>query len=687
VSSSFHERGDLGAIMRIFAVLLTILSLNAMAYTSLSDWTVCQGEVCKEVKAGDDLYLRHGFKNEAATYSTQFDKSQLSCFSKNDCWLFLGSVGDSAVVRLNSEIIGKFEGFIHHQSLKLSVPSSLIQDGNEIEIEISDLNQTRFGLRSPEVGIGISKEVTKLTNKDWLLRTGSTLLSAFTLFVLLLGMIATYGIYKNRKILPLIGLTGIGLLYLISFSEIPRAYLDPVFMSGPVHFTLRLGVELAVVLVALSFYTPHSKINFLKKLPTAYVFAILPMVLGGILGHKDYSFYKTVMLVVAPLVIGGGLTLTILSYFYYDRAERLATLPIFLSLLLFQIYDLIVFWELMPGTFTIKWYLPFLTIAFSWIYFRRRINEVRSLKIEAIIGDQIRKFSHDLAAPIQSLKSVLMTNSAELNPIALKAIESINEITASVLGRTETDSLKCESSDNLNIILADIADQLKERVCINFQLSPEFDWYTVEAVSFKRIFINLFSNSIKARASRIEVTGRLQKSTLVVSVYDNGNGIPMELQPYLFEKGITSDKSSGCGLGLNYVKEKLNEMGFDISLDQTSSSGTTFKIMLPLNEIILIDDNQIVKDSWVTLGASVGVHVHCYESEDPVLSQIRQKRNIPVFVDYNLGLRSGLEAAQKIKAAGFKIVALATGETVQIDPRIAQVSKKFPYNNIPKASS
>jgi signal transduction histidine kinase len=664
--------------MRIFALLLTILSLNAEAYTGLSDWTVCQGEACKEVKAGDDLYLKHGFKNETASYSVNFEKNQLSCFSKNDCWLFLGSVGDSALVRLNNEIIGKFEGFIHHQSLKLSMPNSLIKDQNELEIITTDLNQTRFGLRSPEVGIGNSEEVTKLTNKDWLLRTGSTLLSAFTLFVLLLGMIATYGIYKNRKILPLIGLTGIGLLYLISFSEIPRAYFDPIFMSGPVHFTLRLGVELAVVLVALSFYTPHSKINFLNKLPAAYVFAIVPMVFGGLLGHKDYAFYKTVMLIVAPLVIGGGLTLSILSFFYYDRTERLATLPIFLGLLFFQIYDLVVFWELIPGAFTIKWYLPFLTVAFSWIYFRRRINEVRSLKIEAIIGDQIRKLSHDLAAPIQSLKSALMKNSAGLNPIAIKALESIDEITTNVLGRTEKDSLKCESNNNLNMILADLADQFKDRINIGFQLSPEFDWYTVEALSFTRIFTNLFTNSVNAGASKIEVTGTLQYSNLVISIKDNGNGIPLELQPYIFEKGISSDRKMGNGLGLNFVCEKLNSLGFRIVLAETSNQGTTFEIRLPIEEIVLIDDNQVVKDTWVSLGANIGIKVHCYESESPLLNEHHFGKNIPVFVDYNLGIRDGIEIAERLLKKGFRNVSLATGISKRIHPQIRQVGKGFP---------
>jgi len=44
-------------------------------------------------------------------------------------------------------------------------------------------------------------------------------------------------------------------------------------------------------------------------------------------------------------------------------------------------------------------------------------------------------------------------------------------------------------------------------------------------------------------------------------------------------------------------------------------------------------------------------------------------------VDYNLGLKSGLEAVQKIKSTGFKIVALASGDNSRIHPRIPQIKK------------
>ena len=234
------------------------------------------------------------------------------------------------------------------------------------------------------------------------------------------------------------------------------------------------------------------------------------------------------------------------------------------------------------------------------------------------------------------------------------------------------------------MILADVSDQFKHKARVSFQLSSEFDWYTVEATSFKRIFANLFSNAVKAAASKIEVIGKLQNSTLVISIRDNGKGIPIELQPYIFEKGITSNKSSGHGLGLNYVKEKLTEMGYKITVAETSHRGTTFEIVLPLHEIILIDDNPIIKETWVTLGAKIGVRVHCFETEERIINEKKLSRNTPVFIDYNLKFSNGENVANRIKEAGFKIVSLATGESRRISNLIYQSGKEFPIK--PKLS-
>ncbi|GEM_PF-2910341 len=662
--------------MKLLSLLLLTISFGAFGFTPVTSWIACEEGRCEQVTSGDDLYLKHNFKTDRAIYKTTLDAKDIkSCIQGNDCWLYLGPVGDTATVKLNNVIIGKFEKYIHFESLKFHIPTSLITEQNELSVEVTELNQTRFGLRSTDIGIGSYSEVDSKSNIDWLLRTGSPLLSAFTLFVLLLGLLATYSVYRNSNIIPLLGLSFISVLYLLSFSEFPRQWVDAIYASGPIHFVLRLMLDLSLVLVALSLYRPHQKIAFLTKLPFLYIVPITIMAMAGLIGVHEYAFYQTTMLIVAPLVVGGGFAFTILSYYYFELKERQLVFPMFLGLFAFQIYDLLVFWELVSGTYTVKWYLPFLVISFAWIYVRRRIFEVRTLKIDALVGDEVRKLAHDLAAPIKNLSSLAGTNEHDLIARNVKDLESI---TNQVLGKYNNGSSGCvNTQDNIISILLDVQKKFQDRISISFDFSMEFDWYCVDATLFMRVFTNLVSNSIKANASEVKIHGSRRNNFLTIDVSDNGNGIPKKFQPYIFDKGITSDNLNGNGLGLSFIKEKFSELGFSITLLKSSPAETVIQILFPLKVIVLIDDNPLVRDTWMALAKKAGIQIKAYaRSKDFEFRQI--SKTTPIFVDHKLGEENGLKVAQKLLNLGFKNVALATGETAQIHPQVRQVGKGFP---------
>lgn len=664
--------------MRLLILLILIFSTSVFGFTPISQWNVCEENRCKDISSGDDLYLKHNFKTSTAIYKTDFSRGSIhSCIKQKDCWLYLGSVGDTVTVKLNDAVIGKFENYIHFESLKFHIPINLLSDNNQLTVEITDLNQTRFGLRSPDIGIGLFSEVNRKANIDWILRTGSPLLSAFTLFVLFIGLIATYTAYRNKKILPIIGLSLVSVLYLLSFSELPRQYIDPVFASGPVHLVLRLTLDLAIVLVALSLYRPHQNISFFTKLPYLYSLPIALMVGAAITGVDDYAFYKTTMLLVAPLVVGGGLVLSVLSYYYYEVKERQIVFPVFLSLLGFQIYDLIVFWELVQGSFTVKWYLPFLVISFSWIYVRRRIFEVRTLKIDALVGDEVRKLAHDLAAPISNLKSLTGSNE---NSLISRNVKDLETLTKQVLGKYHADRIcKQSNQDNLHVILTDLQKRFEDRIQIEFKLSIEFDWYSVDAILFTRVFTNLITNSIKANSTKLNVNGYFKNKGLNIDITDNGRGIPKALQPYIFEKGITSNKATGSGLGLSYIKECFKENGLIIRLDKSDCSGTRFKILIPLKEIILVDDNPLVRDTWATLAKNMGIKIKAYaKTKDINLNQIELRT--PIFVDYELENENGLDTYNHLIKIGFSNVMIASGREDKLGPSIKQTNKVFPFD-------
>ncbi len=67
---------------------------------------------------------------------------------------------------------------------------------------------------------------------------------------------------------------------------------------------------------------------------------------------------------------------------------------------------------------------------------------------------------------------------------------------------------------------------------------------------------------------------------LLISVEDNGPGIPEGIAPHLFDPFVTS-KAGGSGLGLALVAKIVNDHGGIVEFD-SNADGTTFRVMLPM---------------------------------------------------------------------------------------------------------
>lgn len=75
-------------------------------------------------------------------------------------------------------------------------------------------------------------------------------------------------------------------------------------------------------------------------------------------------------------------------------------------------------------------------------------------------------------------------------------------------------------------------------------------------------------------------SGSMLSLPLVVSVQDNGNGIPAELRPNLFDPFVTT-KSKGSGLGLALVAKIVDDHGGIIEFD-SQPRRTVFRVLLPI---------------------------------------------------------------------------------------------------------
>jgi two-component system, NtrC family, nitrogen regulation sensor histidine kinase NtrY len=99
------------------------------------------------------------------------------------------------------------------------------------------------------------------------------------------------------------------------------------------------------------------------------------------------------------------------------------------------------------------------------------------------------------------------------------------------------------------------------------------------------IFSNLIKNSIQAIPAGskgvINLLMEVSRDKVLVSVSDNGSGIPLSLRKKMFTPNFTT-KSSGTGLGLSIVKKYVEEANGRIWFESETDKGATFFMEFPL---------------------------------------------------------------------------------------------------------
>jgi signal transduction histidine kinase len=99
----------------------------------------------------------------------------------------------------------------------------------------------------------------------------------------------------------------------------------------------------------------------------------------------------------------------------------------------------------------------------------------------------------------------------------------------------------------------------------------------------RNIIINLVSNAIKfsPENATIWVDSRCSENEIVLTIKDEGLGIPEEDMKHLFERffrGKNVDNIQGTGLGLHIVSKYVELMGGTIDVQSQLEAGTRFTI-------------------------------------------------------------------------------------------------------------
>jgi two-component system, OmpR family, phosphate regulon sensor histidine kinase PhoR len=111
-----------------------------------------------------------------------------------------------------------------------------------------------------------------------------------------------------------------------------------------------------------------------------------------------------------------------------------------------------------------------------------------------------------------------------------------------------------------------------------------------DEVHITNVIFNLLDNAVKYSngTPRIVVSTKNEKNCIVLSVEDNGIGIPKEHLSQIFERFYRVPTGNihnvkGFGLGLSYVKKIAEVHNTEIKVDSVLNKGTKFSLFFPLN--------------------------------------------------------------------------------------------------------
>lgn len=217
----------------------------------------------------------------------------------------------------------------------------------------------------------------------------------------------------------------------------------------------------------------------------------------------------------------------------------------------------------------------------------RAFNNMQE-RIDNFIKDRtqmLAAISHDLRTPITSLR--LRTEFIENESLKKKFIATLVEMecmTEAILSFAKKD-LNKEKSCKINLyVLLDsiVADFVDLRKKAHIEGTKDII-ISCRPLSLKRALLNCIENSIKY-SGEVYVSLNSMEGGAIISIQDNGPGIPEEYIDNIFEPFFKADKSRaspGVGLGLSIARTIISEHGGCISIKNKDDCGIIITIKIP----------------------------------------------------------------------------------------------------------
>ncbi len=268
-------------------------------------------------------------------------------------------------------------------------------------------------------------------------------------------------------------------------------------------------------------------------------------------------------------------------------------------------------------------------------------EENLQLKTKTVFSDIAKQVSHDIRSPLSALNMILnhLKELPESHRLMIRnSVTRINDIANTLLEKSKINlstlsevELHIDSSQLQVELLPAIVDtlvsekRLQYREKIGVEIETDFQnsygsFVKINSIEMKRVLSNLINNSCEAlieSKGKITVSVKKFENKVILSIKDNGKGIPQHILQRLGSKGFTfgkNDTQSGSGIGLFHAIKTIEGFGGIFSIESTVGKGTTASITLnasttpkwfiekliltPNTQIVSLDDDYSIHEVW-----------------------------------------------------------------------------------------
>jgi CheY-like chemotaxis protein/ligand-binding sensor domain-containing protein/AraC-like DNA-binding protein/two-component sensor histidine kinase len=308
----------------------------------------------------------------------------------------------------------------------------------------------------------------------------------------------------------------------------------------------------------------------------------------------------------------------------------------------------------------------------------------------------LNNITHEIKTPLSILIASLeneetMANKTEINATINRLNSLIKQMLNFHLVTSENDAPKEISKIKINEYISDVINNFKPllnekklKIIVNNNFRSEIFYFEKEDLD--KIVFNLISNAIKYSKDKGKITVDLsnnKKKQLVVTITDNGIGIPKDQQKYILNnfyraRNAVNSKYSGTGLGLMIAKNLVERNNGKITFKSNENVGTTFKFSLSdqessyiainikqeekknltfdvselykfhNNKILIVEDNEFLRKNMVGLLENYFLVYEAENGKEGLETALQIFPNL-IITDYMLPIMDGVEMCNAIK--------------------------------------